>query len=51
MEPRIAVTVRLPERLAHALIDASAERCKHLQKAWCQQDIVAEALRHLLGTE
>lgn len=50
-EPRIAVTVRLPESLAHALIDASAERRKNRQKAWSQQDIVAEALRQLLGAE
>lgn len=43
-EKRIAVTLRLPERIAHALIDASAERRKSRQKAWSQQDIVAEAL-------
>lgn len=44
MEPRIPVSVRLPESLAHALIDASAERRKSRQKAWSQQDIVAEPL-------
>ena len=43
-ERRIAVTLRLPERIAHALIDASAERRKNRKKAWSQQDIVAEAL-------
>lgn len=43
-EPRIAVTARLPKTLAHALIDASAERRKNREKAWSQQDIVAEAL-------
>jgi hypothetical protein len=43
-EERIAVTVRLPKELAHALIDASAERRKNREKAWSQQDIVAEAL-------
>ncbi len=51
MEPRIAVTVRLPESLAHALIDASADRRKNRQKSWSQQDIVAEALQQLLGAE
>lgn len=48
-EPRIAVTVRLPESLAHALIDASADRRKNRQKAWSQQDIVAEALEAWLA--
>ena len=43
-ERRIAVTLRLPEEIAHALIDASAERRKNRKKAWSQQDIVAEAL-------
>jgi hypothetical protein len=43
-ERRIAVTFRLPERIAHALIDASAERRKNREKAWSQQDIAAEAL-------
>lgn len=41
---RIAATLRLPEKIAHALIDASAERRKKRQKNWSQQDIVAEAL-------
>lgn len=45
---RIAVTVRLPKAIAHALIDASAERRKNRDKAWSQQDIVAEALELLL---
>lgn len=44
-EARIAVTVRLPKVIAHALIDASAERRKNKEEAWSQQDIVAEALR------
>lgn len=48
-EERIAVTVRLPKELAHALIDASAERRKNREKAWSQQDIVAEALQHWIG--
>ena len=43
-ERRIAVTLRLPEKIAHALIDASAERRKKRKKGWSQQDIVAEAL-------
>lgn len=43
-ERRIAVTLRLPEEIAHALIDASAERRKKRQKNSSQQDIVAEAL-------
>jgi len=43
-EERIAVTVRLPKAIAHALIDASAERRKNREKAWSQQDIVAEVL-------
>ena len=47
-EERIAVTVRLPKSIAHALIDASAERRKNRDKAWSQQDIVAEALELLL---
>ena len=41
---RIAVTLRLPRCIAHALIDASAERRKNREKAWSQQDIAAEAL-------
>ena len=41
---RIAVTLRLPEEIAHALIDASAERRKNRKKNWSQQDIVEEAL-------
>lgn len=48
-EPRIAVTLRLPEKIAHALIDASAERRKNRKKAWSQQDIVAEALEEWFG--
>lgn len=47
-EKRIAVTVRLPRNLAHALIDASAERRKKREKAWSQQEIVAEALAEWL---
>jgi len=47
-EERIAVTVRLPRNLAHALIDASAERRKKREKAWSQQEIVAEALAEWL---
>ncbi len=47
-EERIAVTVRLPKDIAHALIDASAERRKNRDKAWSQQDIVAEVLREWL---
>lgn len=47
-EERIAVTVRLPKAIAHALIDASAERRKNRVKAWSQQDIVTEALASLL---
>jgi len=43
-ERRIAVTLRLPEKIAHALIDASAERRKNRENAWSQQDIAAEAL-------
>lgn len=43
-EERIAVTVRLPKAIAHALIDASAQRRKNRQENWSQQDIVAEAL-------
>jgi hypothetical protein len=43
-ERRIAVTLRLPEKIAHALIDASAERRKNRKRTWSQQDIVAEAL-------
>ena len=42
-EERIAVTVRLPKELAHALIDASAERRKNREENWSQQEIVAEA--------
>lgn len=48
-EERIAVTVRLPRNLAHALIDASAERRKNREKAWSQQDIVAEVLSEWLS--
>ena len=44
VEERIAVTVRLPRNLAHALIDASAERRKNRKKNWSQQDIAAEAI-------
>lgn len=47
-ERRIAVTLRLPEKIAHALIDASAERRKKRQKNSSQQDIVAEALEDWL---
>ena len=47
-EKRIAVTLRLPERIAHALIDASAERRKKREQNWSQQDIVAEALAAFL---
>lgn len=43
-EERIAVTVRLPKKLAHQLIDESARRRKRKEPAWSQQDIVAEAL-------
>ncbi len=43
-EERIAVTLRLPKEVAHALIDASAQRRKNRAKAWSQQDIVAEVL-------
>lgn len=43
-EERIAVTVRLPKDIAHALIDASAERRKNREPAWSQQDIAAEAI-------
>jgi len=50
-ERRIAVTLRLPENLAHALIDASAERRKNREKAWSQQDIVAEALGEWLSKQ
>lgn len=42
---RIAVTLRLTEEIAHALIDASAERRKNRKKNWSQQDIVEEALK------
>lgn len=45
---RVAVTLRLPEELAHALIDVSAERRKNREKQWSQQDIVAEALAKYL---
>ena len=48
-EPRIPVTVRLPESIAHALIDESANRRKRREPAWSQQDIVAEALEILLA--
>lgn len=44
-ERRIAVTLRLPEKIAHALIDASAERRKKRHNDWSQQDIVAEAVQ------
>ncbi len=47
-ERRIAVTFRLPEWIAHALIDASAERRKKRAKAWSQQEIVAIALAEWL---
>jgi hypothetical protein len=47
-EERIAVTVRLPKAIAHALIDASAERRKNREEAWSQQDIVAEAIEQWL---
>lgn len=46
---RIAVTVRLPEKIAHALIDLSAERRKNRKKAWSQQEIVTEALSEWLS--
>lgn len=48
VEDRIAVTVRLPRNLAHALIDASAKRRKNREKAWSQQDIAAEAITEWL---
>jgi len=47
-ERRIAVTLRLPERIAHALLDVSASRKKSREKEWSQQDIVAEALNNWL---
>lgn len=47
-EERIAVTVRLPKTIAHALIDASAGRRKNREQAWSQQDIVAEVLSEWL---
>lgn len=50
-EERIAVTVRLPIDIAHALIDASAERRKNRKKAWSQQDIVAESLKVWLARD
>lgn len=43
-EERIAVTVRLPRELAHALIDASAERRKNRAENWSQQAIVTEVI-------
>ncbi len=43
-EERIAVTVRLPKEIAHALIDAFADRRKNREKVWSQQNIVGEAL-------
>jgi transcriptional regulator of met regulon len=46
-EKRIAVTLRLPLKIAHALIDQSAQRRKNREQAWSQQDIVAEALEEL----
>ena len=49
VEPRMAVTLRLPEKTAHALIDESAERRKNRKRNWSQQDIVAEAVLKLLG--
>lgn len=48
-EKRIAVTLRLPTRIAHALIDASAERRKNRESAWSQQEIVAEVLSEWLS--
>ena len=48
-ERRIAVTVRLPEKIVHALIDLSAERRKKRHKAWSQQEIVTEALTESLS--
>ena len=48
-EKRIAVTRRLPTRIAHALIDASAERRKNRESVWSQQDIVAEVLSEWLS--
>ena len=48
-EERVAVTVRLPKHLTHALIDASAERRKERAEGWSQQDIVAEALGRWLA--
>jgi len=50
-EERIAVKVRLPKELAHALIDASAERRKNREKAWSEQDIVAESLKVWLARD
>ena len=47
-EKRIAVTLWLPERIAHALIDESATRRKKREKAWSQQDIVVEAIEKYL---
>jgi hypothetical protein len=43
-EKRIAVTLRLPERIAHALIDASANRRKKREGAWSQQRITEREL-------
>lgn len=40
----IAVTLHLPEKIAHAQIDASAKRRKNRETNWSQQDIVTEAL-------
>lgn len=45
---RVQLTVRIPKDLAHALIDASAERRKSKVRPWSQQDIVAEALEKYL---
>ncbi len=43
-ERRVAVTIRLPQRLANGLIDASAQRRKERAKIRTQQDIVTEVL-------
>jgi len=50
-EKRIAVTLRLPARIAHALIDASADRRKKREQNWSQQEIVAEALDEWLESK
>lgn len=50
-EDLVAITVRVPKRIADRLIDACAARRKNRQRPWSQQGIAAEALEEWLNLD